>query len=579
MEASSATADAPRRQRRRSLDESNAVRARFADWRGREYDPDSLAWRYLGVYMDCDADGTSISAEDISGEDGDDCRRRIMWAAYRDPHYEDHFLDEYALFDSAAGTYDNSTCLAATEAYENVEDGPRCTNLDCHEANSGFQLVGVFAETDGLYEFTRELMRHQGYCVGGGYGGNETEVWMDEWPTACTAIVNPDLYGSDLYLDFHPLPGGNVTWGIYTDPRCATLSLEYDLSSYLAAHYYAYYKDEEAGLELAGTYNSMLEQWNERMEAFKTCQPCRTYDLFAYEGEESADGEEKEAEENSGDEHEGEDASAEEDEAEGSGDEDGEAEGERWLSEYDDARGQGRYDCTDYEGYVNANQCELFGETNLEVAKRKDLARASAQGSIMQIRAHWRTYGGTPKTVSVGMVVGYTLIGLVAAAGLAWLVFFCARRRKRRGALEALKETLTEADDGTTVHSHAHSHSTGSHSMANDGRSAGSAEEGIETGIEITILSTSRAVCAPVKKPQQAPSAEGGDWALEDAAARRRALLETLGRATEVTRVRGDADGDGSAQVDAAEARRRALLETLGRATEVSHVRGDARSL
>lgn len=53
----------------------------LVDKDGNAYEPYSLAWRYLGMYIDCDAD-KQVSDDNNSGSgDGNDCARKLLWAA------------------------------------------------------------------------------------------------------------------------------------------------------------------------------------------------------------------------------------------------------------------------------------------------------------------------------------------------------------------------------------------------------------------------------------------------------------------------------------------------------------------
>ena len=52
---------------------------------GEEYDPYSLAWRYLGMFLDCGDNGDDEYGDEDDDEDGGDngCQRNILWAAVR----------------------------------------------------------------------------------------------------------------------------------------------------------------------------------------------------------------------------------------------------------------------------------------------------------------------------------------------------------------------------------------------------------------------------------------------------------------------------------------------------------------
>ena len=58
----------------------------LVDQDGNEYEPYSLAWRYLGMYIDCDIDEESNQEErrlggSDSGSGDGDCERVLLWAA------------------------------------------------------------------------------------------------------------------------------------------------------------------------------------------------------------------------------------------------------------------------------------------------------------------------------------------------------------------------------------------------------------------------------------------------------------------------------------------------------------------
>lgn len=55
----------------------------LVDKNGNAYEPYSLAWRYLGTYIDCDIDAQRDEEERfLEGDgDGDDCERVVLWAA------------------------------------------------------------------------------------------------------------------------------------------------------------------------------------------------------------------------------------------------------------------------------------------------------------------------------------------------------------------------------------------------------------------------------------------------------------------------------------------------------------------
>lgn len=109
-----------------------------------------------------------------------------------------------------------------------------------------------------MNDFTEQLFKHEGYCV---WSNDEDaydtmEEWMENWPTQCNQLNNPDSYGelglfyslllfllfankrknwfsyshifcnslkitilshrigNTLYMDVQPLPEGNMTLGM-----------------------------------------------------------------------------------------------------------------------------------------------------------------------------------------------------------------------------------------------------------------------------------------------------------------------------------------------------------------------------
>ena len=51
---------------------------------GEEYEPYSMAWRYLGVYLDCDRDDEAEEQRRrLSGDNDAPCLRKVLWAAVR----------------------------------------------------------------------------------------------------------------------------------------------------------------------------------------------------------------------------------------------------------------------------------------------------------------------------------------------------------------------------------------------------------------------------------------------------------------------------------------------------------------
>lgn len=246
--------------------------------------------------------------------------------------------------------------------------------------------------------FTEQLFKHQGYCL---WGSQQYEFMQSyQLPTECTALTYPDENGNNLYMHIDPQSEGTVGIGVYTDAYCMQrASNSMTIQSYIEMYYSNNNDDDgantEKGTQIARAYTRALEQWNEQMNIYKTCQPCRTYTLYKFnvDDDDDVDGS-----------------------GSGSGDErarellldrilenDGEGDSEQWG-----------YDCYDDAGYQNCNQVrntryratatkidkrdiylttalscskcyKFYTQTDMEKADEQDLMDATAQGSIVQI--------------------------------------------------------------------------------------------------------------------------------------------------------------------------------------------------
>jgi len=351
----------------------------LVDRKGNEYEPYALAWRYLGMYIDCDINnGSCDNDDDDDGGSGDDneATRKVLWAAYVDPRYKGGSIGEYQFYDWTTDTWDTSTCKTK-----------RCAKMDCHVVDhSHYKLVGVFKETDGLTDWAEQLFKHEGYCV---WNDDDTYSFMEQyrqnWVSSCVQLNLPDDYGNTLYLNTQPQPEGNMTYGIYLDEDCLEVSPYSNFADYVVSYYTYYYGNSDTGYTQAAQWNSTFDMWNEYMNTYKVCQPCRAYSLNINDGDgNSGDG-------NSGDGDRRRFLDGDEN--------DGEGEEEQWG-----------YNCYDDAGYTNCNQCYKFEtHTDMEVATVRDLERASSQGSLLQIRYKGKLYGsGGFGATSGGFYLGST---------------------------------------------------------------------------------------------------------------------------------------------------------------------------
>jgi hypothetical protein len=154
----------------------------LVDKDGKEYEPYSLAWRYLGMHIDCettaDDDENKNNRELESHDDGEqNCQRVLLWAAYHNPRYRDGSIGEYSFYNFTTNSYDRSTCRTR-----------RCTKLDCHELRTQFKLVGIFQETDGYTDFGEQLFKHEAYCLWDSDTYQSMQQMLGRFPEKCTQI-------------------------------------------------------------------------------------------------------------------------------------------------------------------------------------------------------------------------------------------------------------------------------------------------------------------------------------------------------------------------------------------------------
>jgi hypothetical protein len=205
--------------------------------------------------------------------------------------------------------------------------------MDCHEPNTHFKLVGTFKESDGFGDWAEQLFKHEGSCVWDSDTYTVMETYREVWPTYCRRLYYYyDSNGNNLYLHLQPVSEGNITIGLYADDKCSEQS-DRTLSDYLVAYYKKYYGDKSMGLQRAAYWYAIIDTWNEYMNTFKICQPCRAYNLNKSAEDEESENREGRLLENGGE-----------------GDE------EQWG-----------YNCYDKAGYTNCNQVSLLYGPRLRV--------------------------------------------------------------------------------------------------------------------------------------------------------------------------------------------------------------------
>jgi hypothetical protein len=214
-----------------------------------------------------------------------------------------------------------------------------------------------------------------------------SEIRESSWSSGClsTGISYGD---SGLYIDLKPTFNGNMTYSLYTDYICATEYEGYD------------YNVESVAANMGLLYGSYMEAWNDAMEPFKVCQPCRAYSL-------QNSGSSSSSSSYSGNRR---DLDAKEDEKESKSDKEDE---ERKLSNYnsnsnggsantgwyaddDDSYdpNNGYFRCDDDADYSNVNQCMKFRtHADLEGATWEDLVAATNQGGILTVNVSGIVFG------------------------------------------------------------------------------------------------------------------------------------------------------------------------------------------
>lgn len=353
----------------------------FAESSSNYFDGYQQAWRYLGWYVKCGYpsdrydDNGSGSHDSGSGDNqrwqgNNYCQRYLIWAAYVDENYQGGGIGEYAYYDPYSGSWDSSAC--------SVHGNGRCAPMDCHDNNTTtWKLMGVFKEASyfGDDAFFEQLFKHEGVCV---WNNDELYEFMSEsreerWTQGCvgTGIQGDPYYfdnsngdyGNYIYIDLKPTWNGNMTYGLYTDSTCKNEyeGLDIDVDTVSAS----------MGL----LYGSYLQTWNDALEIFKVCQPCKAYNLqeqYSTWTYNSSVGDYVYVAEN----HDDDSHSAEDDD------------------QYSSNPNQGYFQCDDDAGYTNVNQCMKFrSHAELEVATWEDLVTATNQGGILEVNVGGTIFG------------------------------------------------------------------------------------------------------------------------------------------------------------------------------------------
>mmetsp|Transcript_6680 Transcript_6680/g.7523 ORF Transcript_6680/g.7523 Transcript_6680/m.7523 type:complete len:737 (+) Transcript_6680:76-2286(+) len=429
----------------RQLGDSGDDGGYLVDSDGNAYPPYALSWRYLGVFLDTcnnnnNDDRRNRNLEENNNNNNNYSCRKVLWAAYHDPGYQGLGIAEYKFYQRETGKWDGRTCRAQ-QYWPFIK---RCQRLNCHEAHTKWELVGVFKQTDGLYDFTEQLFKHQGYCLwdadkdGSNSDSSDSEdgdneesssdynfmtTLAENWVAECTQHESfVDANGNALYYDTKPLAAGFMTYGVYTDASCLTES-DLTWSDILEASDNDNDNDNDVLPSIAA-----LDRWNALLGDYKICQPCRAYNRVTTDegGSGSGDGSE---EDDSGDYEDG-------DDGEGGKDRSG-------------------FDCYDAAGYLNCNQCYKFQtQTDMEVASTADLESATIQGTILALQVDGITYGqghyvAPGRALRVVKKTSTVFLSTLALVGVAYYYYNNFIKDRRLGMENAadLKEKLHDDDD------------------------------------------------------------------------------------------------------------------------------------
>ena len=193
-------------------------------------------------------------------------------------------------YDSDYGGWNDAACEEMAEYDGNYNNdgndgnnnGRRCARMDCHlQGSDHFRLLGFFKEPN-FAQFYEQLFKHQGICVWDDDTYEFMQTMRELWPQGCTNTGVTDNHGNYLYFDVKPLSNADINVGLYTDARC---SVDYtgneDISDILSM-YQGYRNENNQGgdLELADLVY-YIDYWNQAMQMYKQCQPCKAYNLYA----------------------------------------------------------------------------------------------------------------------------------------------------------------------------------------------------------------------------------------------------------------------------------------------------------
>jgi hypothetical protein len=185
-----------------------------------------------------------------------------LFFQYIDTDYEGGGIGEYMHYNSQYNAWDTSPC----ETHGNG----RCAPMDCHMTNSTtWQLLGVYKEAQYASEWFEQLFKHAGYCLWSYSVYTWMQTYRENWPEGCISTGTKSPSGNYIYTDLKPSLGGNITLALYEDIDCR---IEYN---------YANVSSVLEGKYLTGDASQLF---NDAMEPYKYCQPCRAAALSSSYG-------------------------------------------------------------------------------------------------------------------------------------------------------------------------------------------------------------------------------------------------------------------------------------------------------
>jgi hypothetical protein len=249
--------------------------------------------------------------------------------------------------------------------------------MNCHEPNTNFKLLGYF-KAPQYAEWFEQLFKHEGNCVWEDEEYEFMQRYREAWPEYCTmSAVRDDgsATGNYLYYDTKPSAYATMDIGLYTDDRCI---VEYkgNISVQTVLDTNTTYDDDDGGSGGEGSAYDLVEElqaWNEAFGIFKTCLPCKTFDMnslrIGYHDQKSGNN------------------SLRYGFWEGDDDDDGGGSGDEYFND-------GGLRCRDDAGYQNVNQCMKFAtQTRIIPADLNDVILAENQGTVTGVQVGETQYG------------------------------------------------------------------------------------------------------------------------------------------------------------------------------------------